>query len=206
MAKKDDILSNALKRATYEGWTETMLIEAGKDVGLSKTETHIIFPDGVKQLLAMFNQSITDQMKQKLEEIDLDTISIKQRIKLAIQTRLTLLEAHKLAVNRAMQFYALPQHNLLAITSLAEISDQIWYAIGDKSTDVSFYTKRLTLGMLYSSTLLYWLQDDSTNNKETNNFLDRGLNNILKLGKAKSALYKFLSTKKRKKTKKNNKT
>ena len=53
--------------------------------------------------------------------------------------------------------------------------------IGDKSTDFSFYTKRFSLAAVYSSTLLFWLNDTSSDQEETSFFLDRRLNDISKI-------------------------
>jgi ubiquinone biosynthesis protein COQ9 len=57
--------------------------------------------------------------------------------------------------------------------------------IGDKSTDFSFYTKRFSLAAVYSSTLLFWLNDTSSDQEETSFFLDRRLNDISKISNLK---------------------
>ena len=37
----------------------------------------------------------------------------------------------------------------------------MWRIAGDTSTDFNHYTKRMTLGAVYGSTLLVWLDDQS---------------------------------------------
>jgi ubiquinone biosynthesis protein COQ9 len=61
----------------------------------------------------------------------------------------------------------------LALQLLYRTVDAIWYAAGDTSTDFNFYTKRATLAGVYSSTLLYWLNDRSEGSEATWSFLDR---------------------------------
>ncbi len=62
----------------------------------------------------------------------------------------------------------------------------MWYAAGDTSTDFNFYTKRATLAGVYSSTLLYWLNDRSPGSEATWGFLDRRIDDVMKIEKLKS--------------------
>jgi ubiquinone biosynthesis protein COQ9 len=64
--------------------------------------------------------------------------------------------------------------------------DAMWYAAGDTSTDFNFYTKRATLAGVYSSTLLYWLNDRSEGDDATWAFLDRRIDDVLKIEELKS--------------------
>ena len=63
--------------------------------------------------------------------------------------------------------------------------NSIWRISGDNATDFSFYTKRISLAAVYSSTLFFWLNDESIDNKNTEQFLDRRLNDISKISKFK---------------------
>ncbi len=54
-----------------------------------------------------------------------------------------------------MALGAQPQNSLHTIQTLARLSDDIWYYSGDKSTDLSYYTKRAILTGIYVSTGLY---------------------------------------------------
>ena len=40
-------------------------------------------------------------------------------------------------------------------------ADLMWRIAGDTSTDFNHYTKRMTLGGVYASTLLVWLDDQT---------------------------------------------
>ena len=62
----------------------------------------------------------------------------------------------------------------------------MWKAIGDPSTDFNFYTKRITLGAVYSSCFLYWLNDESDNAADTWDFLDRRIENVMQIEKIKA--------------------
>ena len=49
----------------------------------------------------------------------------------------------------------------------------MWHAAGDKSVDINWYTKRVTLYGIYKSTELAMMQDKSEGYTETLAFLDR---------------------------------
>jgi len=80
---------------------------------------------------------------------------------------------------------ALPRHAPLSLRLLYETVDGIWYAAGDRTTDFSFYTKRLTLAAIYAATLLYWLEDSSPDFSDTRAFLERRLSEVAAIGKAR---------------------
>ena len=72
--------------------------------------------------------------------------------------------------------------------------DKIWRAAGDRSTDFNFYTKRMLLGAVYTSTLLFWLDDSSYDNSATWKFLDRRINDVMKLQTLRSNLARRVQT------------
>ena len=51
---------------------------------------------------------------------------------------------------------------------------------------MNWYTKRATLSAVYSSTLIYWLGDDSADQADTWAFLDRRIENVMAFEKAKA--------------------
>src|SRR3546814_12063346 len=93
-------------------------------------------------------------------------------------------ERHKEAVRRALAFLALPGNAGLAVRSLYRTVDAIWWACGDRSTDFNFYTKRGLLAAVYSSTLLYWLDDGSDGHADSWAFLDRRIADVMRLAEA----------------------
>ncbi|MCR6678989.1 hypothetical protein NVV43_26195, partial [Escherichia marmotae] len=52
--------------------------------------------------------------------------------------------------------------------------------------DYNHYTKRLMLGGVFASTLLVWLDDQSEGFMETGAFLDRRIDDVMKIEKAKA--------------------
>ena len=74
------------------------------------------------------------------------------------------------------------RNSTLGLKCLYRTVDAIWYAAGDRSTDYNFYTKRLLLAGVVSSTLLCWLNDRSEGHAETWAFLDRRISQVVRVG------------------------
>jgi ubiquinone biosynthesis protein COQ9 len=113
---------------------------------------------------------------------------VPERVALAVNIRLEIVEPWREAVRRALTILSLPQNVPLAMRLLYETVDGIWYAAGDSATDFSFYTKRATLAAIYAATLFYWLDDRSPGFADTRAFLDRRLAEVARIGQARHRL------------------
>ena len=67
-------------------------------------------------------------------------------------------------------------------------ADLMWRLAGDTSTDFNHYTKRMTLGAVYASTLLVWLDDQSEGWADTAAFLDRRIDDVMQFEKWKAGV------------------
>ena len=47
---------------------------------------------------------------------------------------------------------SLPENVAGSMAELARLADEIWFLAGDRSVDISWYTKRATLSAVYAST------------------------------------------------------
>jgi len=83
---------------------------------------------------------------------------------------------------------AQPSHAPASLKELAMLSDEIWYLAGDTAVDPSWYTKRATLSMIYSSSELFMTNDHSPDYVETNKFLKRRLGEVQSVGGALGAI------------------
>jgi ubiquinone biosynthesis protein COQ9 len=127
-------------------------------------------------------------MLDRLESLLLDQLGVPERVALAVNTRLEIVEPWREAVRRALTILSLPQNTPLAMRLLYETVDGIWYAAGDSATDLSFYAKRATLAGIYGATLLYWLDDRLPGFADTRAFLDRRLAGAARIGQARRRL------------------
>jgi ubiquinone biosynthesis protein COQ9 len=69
-----------------------------------------------------------------------------------------------------------------SLQELHALSDEIWYLAGDTSVDTSWYTKRASLAALYASSDLFMTTDTSKNFAATEDFVDRRLEDLQKVG------------------------
>jgi ubiquinone biosynthesis protein COQ9 len=121
-----------------------------------------------------------------MEKEGVADLKIRDRIRQAVRIRLERHGAGREASRRALALLSLPFNAPLALKLLYRTVDALWYAAGDSSTDFNFYTKRATLAGVWSSTLLYWLNDRSPGSEATWGFLDRRIDDVMKVERLKS--------------------
>ncbi len=176
------LLDATLNHVPFDGWTMTALQRAAADLGLDAATAVNAFPGGAAELIAFHSAEADRQMLDALQPLDLPGMRVRDRIAAAVRLRLEQNTAHREAIRRALAFLALPQNGPLGLKCLYRTVDAMWYAAGDTSTDYNFYTKRLLLSGVYSSTLLFWLNDESEDFAETWAFLSRRIDEVLKIG------------------------
>ena len=100
--------------------------------------------------------------------------------------RLEIMAPAREAVRRALSILAMPQNAPTGLKAGWRSADIMWRIAGDTSTDFNHYTKRMTLGGVYASTLLVWLDDQSEGWAETAAFLDRRIDDVMRFEKFKA--------------------
>jgi ubiquinone biosynthesis protein COQ9 len=109
-------------------------------------------------------------------------MKVRERIAAAVRLRLEAMAPHREAVRRTVALHMLPLYAHHGLRSLYATVDAVWRGIGDTSTDFNFYTKRLLLAGVLSSTTLFWLNDRSEGHQATWGFLERRIGEVLKIG------------------------
>jgi len=182
-ALKDQLLLLILPFVGEMGWSEAAILAGAEDADIEESRALTLFPEGPGQLVAHFVSWADRAMLEALAKKKLEKLKVRERIATAVRTRLELLEEYKEAVGKAVAYEARPWHAPGALRSLYTTVDAIWVAAGDTSTDFNFYTKRMLLAGVYSSTLLYWLRDGSDGHEATWEFLARRIENVMQFGK-----------------------
>ena len=185
--KREKILNQAIKIVPFEGWSSKTLIEATLAAKLEKQYAKIAFPEGVGELVDFYLRDLDTKMLDKLKTKKFQNLKIREKISLAIKIRLEIAEKEKSAIRKTVSYFSSPCNQLHSIRSIWKTVDAIWYAVGDTSTDFNYYTKRTLLAGVYSTTLLYWLSDKSEGHENTWQFLNRRIENVMLINKAKSS-------------------
>jgi ubiquinone biosynthesis protein COQ9 len=184
----DRILDAALMHVPFDGWSETTLRGAASDADVPLDEARALFPRGAVDLALAFHRRGDRQMAEALKAEDLSAMRYRDRVMHAVKLRLDLVEPHKEAVRRGATLFALPIRAADGARALWETSDAIWTALGDSSDDLNWYSKRAILSGVYSSTVLFWLGDQSPEHSATWAFLDRRVEDVMRFETFKKRL------------------
>jgi ubiquinone biosynthesis protein COQ9 len=189
---REKILSEALQDVPFDGWTGAVLMRAAKEADIDHGLARLAFPNGARDLAEYFLADGDRRMVEKLQSTDLDSLKIREKITLAVRTRIEVDAANREALRRASVSLLLPPASGSAAKALYNSVDAIWVAIGDTSTDFNFYTKRATLAGVFSSTLAFWFADESDASSDTWAFLDRRISDVMQIEKVKAQASKFM--------------
>lgn len=176
------LLLAALPHVVFDGWTAGAIRAAADDLDWPPAQAVNAFPGGAAEMIEAFSDWADRGMLAAFEAADQSDLRLSDKVAAAVRARLELLEPHKEAVRRGVAFFALPANGPLGLKCLYRTVDAVWYAVGDRSTDYNFYTKRLLLAGVVSSTLLCWMNDRSAGHGETWAFLDRRISQVVRVG------------------------
>ena len=184
--RKRALLDAILPQVAFDGWTETAFRAAAEDIGMSREEARAVCPRGAVDLAVFFHTEGDRAMAEAMEAADLSNLRYSEKVAHAVWLRLQAVD-DKEAVRRGSALFALPHMAPEGTKLIWGTADAIWTALGDTSDDVNWYTKRATLSAVYGSAVLFWLGDDSISGQATRDFIDRRIDNVMQIEKAKSS-------------------
>lgn len=170
------------------GCCDKTIETAVKKTGFKPEYAHLLYKNGIKTFTEQYNDYINEEFTAAFLKNSINITSTREKIKSAVITRFSFIKDDKLLSRKINSFLLKPENLPLKIKILAKISDKIWIAAEDKSLDLNYYTKRLTLGMVYESVFSYWLYNENCSNDDLSKFLDKRLENVISLGKIKQKL------------------
>lgn len=180
------MMRTVLDHVPFDGWSDTTFRAAAGDAGVSLDLARGLFPRGAVDLAAALHRRGDAEMAALLATEDLAAMRFRERVAHAVRLRLQV-AGDREVVRRATALFALPNHAAEGAKLIWGTADAIWTALGDTSRDVNWYSKRATLSAVYGATVLYWLGDDSPAHEATWAFLDRRIEDVMRIEKAKAA-------------------
>jgi len=180
-AARDKLLLATLPHVAFDGWRGASLAAGAADAGMAESDVQRYFPGGATDMVAHFSAWADARMTDNLAGRDLSDMRTGARVALALRLRLEAVAPWRETVRRTLAWLALPGNAPLGMRCAWRSVDAVWHALGDNSADFSFYSKRALLAGVLSATALYWLEDDSEDYAESWAFLDRRLDEVLKL-------------------------
>ncbi|MEP7222292.1 MAG: COQ9 family protein [Novosphingobium sp.] len=176
--------------AAFDGWSMAAVDNAAARIGVPPASARLAFDGGAMAMIAAWTHSIDQAMAAALPPERIGNLPIRERIRTLVQFRLDAVAGNKEALLRALAIMAMPQ-NLAAAARLGwHSADAMWRLAGDTAADYNHYTKRLTLGALYASTLAVFAHDHSEDHAESRAFLNRRIEGVMRFEKAKARLMK----------------
>jgi ubiquinone biosynthesis protein COQ9 len=179
-ADRERLLDATLAHIPFDGWSPISLDSGAADCGLGG-QTARLFPGGLAEVAAFYSARLDRLTLAAAAKADLAALKVRERVAAVVRMRLELMAGEREAVRRLVSFLALPPNARLGVRLTLNASDTLWRAIGDRSADFSYYTKRAILAGVYSSTVLFWLADRSDDSADTWAFLDRRIADVLKI-------------------------
>ena len=174
------------EEAAFDGWSDEALTAAAGQLGIPPERARLVFPGGAPDMIDAWYASVDAAMADAFPPDRIAALKIRARIRELILFRLNHMAPHREAARRALSIMATPR-NLPRATRLGwRTADAIWHQAGDTATDFNHYTKRATLAGVYLSTLLVWIGDRSDAQADTAAFLDRRIDEVMKVEAAKA--------------------
>ncbi|KYQ93207.1 ubiquinone biosynthesis protein [Tieghemostelium lacteum] len=183
---KDDILENALKYVGLYGWTSEAVSMSCTELGFTPITQGIFGDNSAYSLAQYFVVKCNTEMMDKLKPELLADLSQRERVKLALKIRLSMIKPHIHRWSEAMQILAHPTNITSSLPSMQTLVDNIWYIVGDKSSDFDWYTKRGLLAGLYTSCELFMITDTSADYANTWRFVDDRVDDLINVLKFKN--------------------
>lgn len=184
-AVRAKLLKKLPDHVVFDGWSRAAIDESAVDAGVPEDVARLAFPTGV-DAAAAFHELGDRRMAEALAARAPVEFGMTARITQAIRLRLESVSAEKEAVRRAASLFALPTNAARGARLIWGTADAIWTALGDESEDLNWYSKRATLSAVFSSTVLYWLGDESEGCADTWAYLDRRIADVMRFEKAKA--------------------
>lgn len=182
-AAKADLLAAILPHVPFDGWSHLAFKAAVAEVGLDPAVAQLVCPRGAVDLAVAYHRAGDAAMAAAYSKAETASLRYRERVALALRLRLEVAEPE--LVRRGAAVFALPQNVATGAGLIWGTADAIWRALGDISDDFNWYSKRMTLSGVYSSSVLYWLGDTSEGHRDTGEFIDRRIEGVMQFEKIK---------------------
>jgi ubiquinone biosynthesis protein COQ9 len=194
---KHKLLAKFIENLSFDGWSAKNLSNSAEQLALTEPEFSAnqhkaIFANGLQSLTHYFVEQTSKKFNEDINIEQIQKLRFSERVIFLAHARI-LYYHNLLGAEGFKKFisYCSTANILNSITNIFKTADDIWFFTGDKSTDFSYYTKRLSLSFIYTSSVLYSISDVSENLSETKKFIEARVADILKINKLKQSVKNF---------------
>ena len=177
------LLEAALPLVERTGWTDRLVTQAARAIGLSAAEAELLCPLGARDLVALLSYRHDEAALTALAGLDAGSLKIRERIARGVEARVDAAISDEPATRRWAGFLTLPQNLALGARLAWQSADGIWRWAGDTAADENHYSKRAILAALLTSTLAVRL---SASPADAEAHLQRGIEGVMAFEKFKA--------------------
>ena len=190
-AVETKILSSALAHVPLHGFTQEALTLGAKESGYLDISTNL-FRKGAFDLIIYYLVTQRLALGNRVQFLD-ENMGVGRRVRSLVMERLRANGEAGVVPHwqGALGHMSLAENIPASLRELAKLSDEIWFQAGDTAVDSSWYTKRASLSSVYAATEMYQTQDQSTDFKDTEAFLDRRLEEVRTVGGAVGGTFQW---------------
>ncbi|KAI9718139.1 MAG: Ubiquinone biosynthesis protein coq9, mitochondrial [Chrysothrix sp. TS-e1954] len=186
-ATQHALLSAAIAHVPESGFTGRSLLLGARDVGSSPASVGLLVRGAydlvlyhlVSQRLALSRHASLDRPSQEQSPLDASA-----KIRRLVLARLAANTPVASRLHEAFGLMSLASNIPPSLAELGRLSDEILFQSGDVSVDGSWYINRASLAAVYASTEAFMSQDSSRDFRDTEQFLDRRLEEVTSLRSA----------------------
>ncbi|CAF1151564.1 unnamed protein product [Rotaria sordida] len=189
---RNHILHESLNYVHEKGWTMAAIHAGMKKCNQPKTAEGLFYNgyDLVEYFMRDSNAKMTAYMNELANKEHIEGIRLLIE---GLKYRLNLVIPYADIWEQALSQKGLPPNTQRAWKSLLDLANQAWLGIDDISTDIKWYTKRISIATIYRSAEIYMLKDQSPNKIETMEFLERHLDDFETMSTARNSVSQSLS-------------
>ena len=184
--KRIKLINISIDIIIKNGWNKMLFNKISTQKKINSNDLNILFPNGYKDMLIVSLKYLNADFEKKFNISTIKKLPTHKRIKKIIMKKIHFINLKKEFYKTIFYHLLLPNNYKLLSDQIYKSVDSIWYIANDQSTDFNFYTKRIILAGIYTSTLFHFFN----NNKiiETEKKLDRLLVKVSKIPQIKKKL------------------
>lgn len=188
-AYKVQFIEALLSSQGARNWNSKLLEDTEIKCNFVKGYTGLLFPGGIREVVD-FAENYYDQKMIELLSTTIVPNKIREKIALALKVRIKTSVPKEIHLMNSV-YFATPSNTIFASKIAFRTCDLIWRYAGDESVDHNYYSKRSLLLSAYVSAIIYYCQDQSVNNIDTDEYIAESLSDIINISSKFKSIIKL---------------